>query len=350
MRGRIALVLGSALFSLIVLELGVRAARGPEWLVQWPNIVLQERQQTQGDVAGRTIHDKRLGFVARPGFSAGGLHYDEHGFRLTPAPEGMTLAQPPILVVGDSYAHGNELADAETWPARLQGLTGRAVVNAAMSGYGLDQTVLRAEMLMPRTKPAAIVLSFIADDVRRSEMKRLWGAEKPWFEMVDGKLVLRNVPVPLPPAPEDTLSFWQWLLGRSMLVDTVLRHQGWQYEWSIDHVRVLSPEQGERQVCPLMQRLAALGVPTLVVAEYDPYFWADAEYAKETRRVTDIVFGCAVQAGLATLDLFAAIDAAVHKYGLRTIYGDSHPSPAGTAIAARRIADALKIRGIVPGP
>ena len=40
MAGRIALVIGSVLFSLIVLELGCRIARGPEWLVQWPNIVL----------------------------------------------------------------------------------------------------------------------------------------------------------------------------------------------------------------------------------------------------------------------------------------------------------------------
>ena len=80
----------------------------------------------------------------------------------------MTLAQPPILVVGDSYAHGNEIADHETWPARLQPLVDRAVVNAAMSGYGIDQMVLRAEIVAPQVKAVAIVLSFIADDVRRS--------------------------------------------------------------------------------------------------------------------------------------------------------------------------------------
>ena len=94
----------------------------------------------------------------------------------------MALAEPPILVVGDSYAHGDEVNDAETWPARLQPLIGRRVVNAAMSGYGIDQMVLRAEMRRPEVKPAAIIMSFIADDVRRTEMKRVWGAEKPYFE------------------------------------------------------------------------------------------------------------------------------------------------------------------------
>jgi len=350
MKGRIALVIGSVLFSLVLLELGCRIARGPEWLVQWPNIILQDRLRTQRDVVGRTIHDPRLGFVGRPDYASsdGRLHYDARGFRVTPAPDGIALARPPILVLGDSYAHGDEVTDQETWAAKLQSLTGRAVVNAALSGYGLDQMVLRAEIVAPEIKPSAIVLSFIADDVRRTEMKRLWGAEKPYFEWVDGALALRNTPVPLPPSPADSLSVLQRLFGRSVLVDTVLRHQGWQYEWAIDHVRVLSDAEGERQLCPLMRRLATLGVPTLVVAEYDPYLWQDADYAPLVHRVTGLVLKCAEAAGLATLDLFPTIDAAVRSQGLRSVYADAHPSPVGTAIAARRIADALKAHQMPP--
>ena len=204
--------------------------------------------------------------------------------------------------------------------------------------------VLRAEALLPEIKPSAIVLSFIADDVRRTEMKRLWGAEKPYFEWVNGELALRNSPVPLPPNPADTLSVWQRLFGRSVLVDTLLRHQGWQYEWAIDHVRVLSEAEGERQLCPLMRRLATLGLPTLVVAEYDPYLWMDDDYAPAVRRVTGLVLTCAEQAGLATLDLFEPIDAAVRSKGLRIIYREAHPSPAGTEITAERIARELKVQ------
>jgi hypothetical protein len=350
MKGRIALVLGSVLFSLIVLELGCRIARGPEWLLKWPNLVLEDRQKTRRDVVGRLIHDSRLGFIGRPGYSSydGMLHYDERGLRATPAPEGLALARPPILVLGDSYAHGDEVTDRETWATRLQSLTGRVVVNAAMSGYGIDQMVLRAEVLVPEIKPSAIVLSFIADDVRRTAMKRVWGAEKPYFEWVDGKLALRNTPVPPPPNPADTLSIWQRLFGRSVLLDTILRHQLWQYEWALDHVRVLSEAQSERQLCPLMQWLAALRLPTLVVAEYDPYLWMDADYAPVVQRITGLVLKCAEAAGLATLDLFPTVDAAVRSQGLRSVYVDAHPSPVGTAIAARRIADELKARQIPP--
>src|SRR6185312_11444081 len=168
MLGRVALVLGSILFSLLVLELGVRAVNGDEqgaWhaLVHWPNLVVQARTLSwaRGDNS-RAVADTRLGFVGRP-------NYDAQSFRVTPAPEGVALDEPPILVVGDSYAHGDEVRDAEAWPAHLQALLHRRVVNAAMSGYGLDQMVLRAAIVAPDVKPAAIVLSFIADDARRAE-------------------------------------------------------------------------------------------------------------------------------------------------------------------------------------
>jgi hypothetical protein len=245
MTGRIALVIGSVLFSLLVLELGCRLLRGPEWLVHWPNLVLQYRIDTKANGVGRLMPDQTLGFVATPGFAAKNLTYDAHGWRVAPNPEGLTLAEPPILVVGDSLAHGDEVDDAEAWPARLQLTLRRRVINTAMSGYGFDQIVLSAEKAAAEVKPAAIILSFTADDTRRNEMKRVWGAEKPYFEQVDGRLVLRNSPVPASPAPADTLDFWQHAFGWSVLLDTVLRHQGWQYEWAVDHERALPRGAGE---------------------------------------------------------------------------------------------------------
>jgi len=237
--GRVALVVGSILFSLLVLELGVRAVNGDEqggWhaLVHWPNLVVQARTLSwaRGDNS-RAVADTRLGFVGRPNYvsSDGALHYDTHSFRVTPAPEGVALDEPPILVVGDSYAHGDEVRDAETWPAHLQALLHRRVVNAAMSGYGIDQMVLRAAMVAPDVKPAAIVLSFIADDARRAEMKRVWGVEKPYFELINGVLVERNVPVPTSPAPASTLDLFP-------TIDEGVRKQGL---WKIFRIAHPSP-------------------------------------------------------------------------------------------------------------
>ena len=329
MPGRLALVLASVLFTLGVLELGCRLWRGPDSLLAWSNLVLEERRATRATSAGRLQYDAGLGFVPT------------ERYRPTLATPGLALAEPPILVVGESSAYGDEVGDAETWAALLQALTQRRTVNAGVSGYGLDQIVLRAEQVAPAVKPAAILLVFIAEDLRRSEMKRVWGAEKPYFEQADGRLTLRNVPVPSAPAPEATLDVWQRLFGWSVLVDTLLRHKGWQYEWAIDHERVLPRGAGERLACPLLDRLARLGVPTLVVASYDPYVWKDADYAREQRRLSERVLACARSAGLGSLDLFDTIDKTVSKRGHAAVFRSSHPGPAGHQLAAEQIAAAL---------
>jgi len=341
MKGRIALVIGSLLFSLLLLELGCRLMRGPSWLVQWPNLVLQERIATTAQGVGRLVPDRQLGFVARPGFSANGLHYDAHGWRVAPNPAGIALAEPPILVVGDSLAHGDEVDDADAWPARLQLMLRRRVINTAMSGYGFDQIVLSAEKAAAEVKPAAIILSFTADDTRRNEMKRVWGAEKPYFELANGALVLRNSPVPANPAPADTLDFWQRAFGWSVLLDTLLRHQGWQYEWATDHDRVLPRGAGEKLSCALLARLKGLGVPMLVVAEYNRYVFENEEHAALTRRTTAAVLKCAADLGLATLDLFDLDKDAVSRRGLDAIFRSSHPGPEGARLTADAIAAAL---------
>lgn len=348
MIGRLTLMLVSVAVALGLLELGCRLVRGPASLLDWSNIVLAERRATRSVTDGRMIHDAQLGFVGRPGYASRGSTNDSKGYRLTPAQEGVSLTDRPILVVGDSYAQGDEVEDNETWAALVQSLLQRRLINAGVSGYGLDQAVLRAERSAAEERPAAIVLIFIAEDLRRSEMKRVWGAEKPYFELRNGGLALRNVPVAQPPDPASTLDTWQRLLGWSVLVDTILRHKGWQYEWSIDHARALPRGTSQNLACPLIDRLAGLGLPTLVVAAYDPYVWKDAEYAEEQRRLSRMVLACAERAGLASLDLFPAMDPAVKKSGHAAIFRSSHPGPAGHRIAAEEIAAALAQLHIPP--
>jgi hypothetical protein len=342
---RALLVLGSVLFSLVVLELGVRIVdAGPQGsLTDWHNIIRQDRVFTRTYTEARARYDSALGFVGTPNYSYQDFHYDADGFRVTPAPPGVALAEPPILAAGGSYTLGDEVADNETFPSQLQALTGRRTINAGMEAYGLDQMVLRAEAVAAKEKPAAIVLSFGADNLRRMEMSRVWGIEKPYFELKDGKLVLRNVPVPLSPDPASTLDIWQRLFGRSMLIDTILRHFGWQYEWSVDHVRVLPRGEAVTLSCPLFKRLAGIGVPTIVVTEYDPYLWTDPPYMKEQNALTGAVLACARAAGFVTVDPFGAIDEIMRTKGRDAYYRKGeHPSPAGHALVAKMVAEALQ--------
>ena len=219
-----------------------------------------------------------------------------------------------------------------------------------MSGYGIDQMVLRAEILAPEVKPAAIIMSFIADDVRRTEMKRVWGAEKPYFELVDGALVERNVPVPLPPDSEPDARYLAASCSAARCCfDTVLHAA--RLALRMVHrrrARAAAPRgRASSSVrCSSGWRRSACRCwwsPSTI-----PYHWLDDGYRSVTRHTDDAVLACATAAGLATLDLFDTIDEAVRTRGLRTIYRQHHPAPAGTEITARRIAAELQKRHIPP--
>jgi hypothetical protein len=337
---RAGLVLLSVVVGLVVLELGLRASTWG-YLFAWSNFVLDARTVLAERDAGRYAPDERLGYVPRPDYAAPGMTIDAAGLRRTG--DGADATGAPILAVGDSFTFGDEVTDPETWPAQLQQITGRRVLNGGVSGYGFDQIVLRAEQLASRDKPSDIVVAFIADDVRRTEMRRLWSADKPWFVIEGGKLELRGVPVPPRADPWATLTFWQKTLGYSYLYDFILRRLDLLHDWFGDHVRVHAPGVGELLACRLTERLADLqkqsGARVLLLAEYDPVVFDDPAFAAEQRRLTGGLLACAEKSGLATIDSFSAISAMAQP---RQLYGLWHMNNAGNRLIAELVARALK--------
>ncbi len=345
---RLTLVLGSILVTLLVVELVCRLMRGPETLLHWQNIVLASRiDVARHNLGDRFVYDPLLGFVQRPRYSSPDQHYDDEGFRVMPPPPADAGDGPPIVATGDSFTQGDEVKDDQSWPADLQAILKRKTINAGVAAFGFDQTVLRTVQLAERMKPSLMIVGFIGDDLRRAELKRAWGVEKPYFERHGDEVVLRNVPVPPSPNPAATLSIWNWLLGWSVAFDSFLEFKGWQYEWVTDHARVLPRGEGEKLACPLMQRLALLGVPIVVVAEYDFYVWVNDEFGAEQHRKSQVVLKCAEQAGLAAVDTYPAMAAAVRKSGVRSMYGSWHPNVAGYRLIADQIAAEVERKGML---
>jgi GDSL-like Lipase/Acylhydrolase family len=343
---RLLLMLASIVATLLALELGLRAVTWG-YLFSWPNFVADARTVLAERYGKRFVHDDRLGYVPRAGYSGPGdtaaVNIEPDSLRRT----GGVLSEAPILAVGDSFTFGDEVKDGETWPAELERLMGRQVLNGGVSGYGFDQIVLRAEQLAEKYKPSAIVVSFIADDIRRTEMRRLWFGDKPYFVPSGDQLKLSGVPVPERADPRTALSFWQKTLGYSYLFDVILRRldllHDWfgdyiRVHWFEDYIRVHAPGSGEAITCSLTQRLAELqksGAKVILIAEYDPFVW-DAPALQ--RRLNGGLLACAQKNDLITIDSFPALQATAKP---RDLYVVHHMNQTGNRLIAKLVADKL---------
>jgi hypothetical protein len=346
---RIALVAGSVVFSLVVLEAGCRLVRlGPDALTHWPNFARSLLSIGEdGNAPCAYAYDKTLGWSLPTNCTSPRYNVDADGFRRTPATS--SVVDPPILATGSSFALGEEVADDASWPAYLQNLIGRKVVNAAVSGYALDQTVLRTEEVAARVKPLFIVAGFTPGDIRRTEVKMAWSREKPYFAVADGRLELRNVPVPGRPDEPVSLPVAARFLGWSALADEVVKRLGIQRGWYFDEVQAVPAGTGETIACLLMPRLAAIGVPVVVLAQYGRAYWtADEEGKTRDRRVVRKVLDCASEAGLIAIDLADPMRPAIEARGVDALFRTDHHSAEGNRVAADLIMHELIRRHLLP--
>lgn len=346
-RNRLILLGTTVLLMLVAMELGCRLLRGSWFLWHWPNLVLLEASNHNRPCL--FPHDDLVGYVPEPNCATAEHSHDALGMRKMPPATDISANAPIVLVTGDSYAYSDEVKDDETWPAYLQAMIRRKVDNGGVPGYGLDQSVLHTEQLAKQVKPGLIVLAFIADDLQRAEMRRLYGADRPYFTLNNGTLVLNNTPVPWTEIEQQNLPFWQHWFGWSMLVDKYMRHFGHYATWFWQDTEATPPGTGERLACPLMQRLAALDTPTLVVAQYRPHLWtADKAWADEQRRLSLVVLKCAETAGLKVYDTFSLIDAAIKAQGVKSLYGEWHHSALGNHLVAEGVSAELARRSMLP--
>jgi hypothetical protein len=344
----LGLVLASVTFGLLVGELLVRALSDDPKRWELENFVTYP---ARADGRWNVMRPHPLlGWEPRPGYSGtdhGGrelLTFDDRGLRVHRR-QPPAAAAPRVLVTGDSYAMGEEVADEETFPAHLQDLLDRRILNGGVAGYGLDQVLLRTEMIVPLVRPGLLVVSFIADDVRRTQERILWGIEAPYFEVVDDGLRLRNVPVP--PSATGPLDAFRQIAGYSFLVDVAMTKLGLLDYWlrGQPRQRKAAHAEGGRVSCLLMDRLRRLGdaydMAILVVAQYTPLAWESASTRQFEMKDTKSVLQCAANAGLQTLDTGDAVEAAVRADGLAAYYAEAHMNSAGNRLTAELIANHL---------
>ncbi|MCR9244792.1 MAG: hypothetical protein NXI31_07155 [bacterium] len=286
-------------------------------------------------------HDPELGYIPRPGFQSADNRWqamvtiDERGIRQNGGPR--PTGDRWIVAAGDSFAFGDQVGDAETWPAELERRLQRPVLNGGVFGYSLAQIVLRAERLIAEYPTAQLVLSFIPDDIARCRQSRRF-TNIPWFDVVDGQLAARGVPVP--DSAHDNELDSQYLrraLGYSAAMDTLI----WNIapKWWVSEQReiwVHDEDQGFAISKLLLERLGKrcreLDIPWLVVLQG---YWDEPEAVE--------LLTHAATHGAETLDLQTKFLAMIAKdRTLKRKYVVGHMSAAGNAWVAKEIAARLR--------
>lgn len=343
---RLALALGSILLVAVVLEIGLRLGSGR--MLEPPR---PARDSLQIAAFGLPFgYDRELGFAPTPGAAAPASLWGE--VNITPAgvrSNGAAARPPgrPIVAVGDSFTFGDEVQDSETWPAQLERSTGLPVLNGGVSGYGLDQMLLRAERLLDRHPARLLIVSLIDDSVRRCEFSYRF-AWKPYFEL-DGGLQLRNVPVPGPeviPVSDDLLIRSLGWSHAAAFVGGRLDPDGWILPESIRVMEDAAPVANA-----LIDRLDALarerGVELLLVLQWHPF---------HDTRVTRPLMHHARSRGIQLLRAYSDLAAAVPSTSEDTpswehfFRPSGHMNPAGNAELARIIARRLDASGGLSEP
>lgn len=366
------LVVASLIVALLAGEIGLRLFHDSALLARWPNFIAEATKPEPTAVPDVVRYDSELGWEPRPGavdtvyhrrivFSADGFRVvaDADGTPRPSRPSELTRGTP-ILAVGDSFTEGWGLEADQPWPARLETETGRAVINAGVRSYGLDQIVLRTGRLLrtqapppkPHLKPSLVILAFIEEDIDRLGHAAHARRYKPWFApaaattatATDG-LELHGVPVP--PDPYDgSHDLWRRVLGYSYLADVVMRHLGLFDLW--DGVNLPNGVADTDLVaCRLMQRLARdlkeHDIPGLVVALPEYREWLMPALHVVARRRNEAVLTCARDAGLRTLDVWDDLVKAGLVRAPEDFNNDGmHLNARGHALVARSIAAALQ--------
>jgi hypothetical protein len=202
-------------------------------------------------------------------------------------------------------------------------------------------------MLVETYRPDTLLVGFIADDVERSRMRVLWGLSKPYFDVENGALVLRNVPLPMPDL-DPKLDPLRRVLGYSYLIDVAMRRLGYTAWWRRGTPSEIRPahDKAEQVACLLMGRLAALRdkhrLRMALVAQYSIQAWETPAFHDPERRIARDAIACARRQGIETIDTHDAVADAVKARGIAALYSGTHMNAAGNKLTSDLIAAWLK--------
>lgn len=253
------------------------------------------------------------------------------------------------VVLGDSFSAGYGVGDEETYAAQLEQLIPDSeFLNLAVSGYGVDQAVLRWELLGHRFEPDLVVLGIFVPDFHRNALTWRFDAPKPRFYIDQDNLTLSSEPLPPMEHVETNVqrlrseldSFLQlprvWIASTYFLDRLSRKLRNWR---EADDTFLEKKQILELLISRLASDCFSRGIELVIVTiatEYTPY--------PDENRILSLIANAAEKNEVAVLHLDRFLDMNSEERSRSPVFDDetNHWSAAGHRRAATQIAGFLK--------
>jgi hypothetical protein len=280
-----------------------------------------------------TRHHPLRGWALQPGYRSATTNINAQGIRgLREHPHPKPPGERRIVIVGDSFTFGEEVADADVYTERLDALMdGVRVVGLGVPAYGTDQQFLTLREEGLAVDPDLVVVGFFAGNAARNTLS-FRDYIKPRFAEQGGAWQLKNVPIPAPtdcpwlttpPGP----GCYLWALAKKAVV-RVRDRTWWSPRWPVteailDKIARTTRDHGAR--------LLLLYIPST---------------ADRQREDTEIfIEGWAARTGTPLLNL-RDVFAALPDPDRRRVYR-FHWTPYGHDVVARALRDLIERDGLL---
>ncbi len=173
-------------------------------------------------INSRLIYNELTGWSPNPGFIGDDSMYiyDSLGIRVgQPADKSTKRNEYQVLLLGDSFTHGDEVFFDDTWGSQLEDSLRESnpnykVYNLGVSGYGLDQALLRLKSMKKRFTPRLLIVGVTFENIVRNVniLRPVYSPltqipfSKPRFILSEGKFKKINNPCLTPDQLMETLT------------------------------------------------------------------------------------------------------------------------------------------------
>lgn len=304
-------------------------------------------------VLGWYSQKNKTAVLESPNFPKVEVHTNSLGFRgvreysIEKPREGIRIA-----VLGDSFVFGFGVQDGEAFPALLESQDKtREVLNLGVPGYGMDQIYLSYREIARKYHPDRVLIGIFPEDFWRCTRSFAdSGHVKPYFLLSsNGKLILHNVPVPLPFSlkTDQFPSIVEQNKIQELLNKSVLYRLAKKPLWKLaKNMHLIDPESSDEWLVgrailhQLIEDVRQDGATPILVL-MPPQNWAQSTRKTSLER-SILRFADREKIGL--IDLKPTFNAAVAQDGLETYYikNDWHWTAKGHALAVHAIEEYFK--------